>query len=82
MSFTLELGKKAPDFDLPATDGKTYGPSDFDDVETLVIFFTCNHCPYVLGSDEVTRTTADKFASNECQIHRYQLEQQAHISGR
>jgi len=29
----------------------------------LVIFFTCNHCPYVLGSDEVTRQTADKFAA-------------------
>jgi hypothetical protein len=28
----------------------------------LVIFFTCNHCPYVLGSDEVTRQTAERFA--------------------
>jgi hypothetical protein len=26
-----------------------------------VIFFTCNHCPYVIGSDEVTRQTALKF---------------------
>jgi thiol-disulfide isomerase/thioredoxin len=36
--------------------------SDFDDAEVLVIFFTCNHCPYVIGSDEVTRRTAEKFA--------------------
>jgi hypothetical protein len=28
-----------------------------------VVFFTCNHCPYVLGSDEITRQTAEKFAS-------------------
>ena len=28
----------------------------------LVVFFTCNHCPYVLGSDEGTRKTAEKFA--------------------
>jgi peroxiredoxin len=28
----------------------------------LVIFFTCNHCPYVTGSDEVTRKTAERFA--------------------
>lgn len=63
MAFTLEIGDKAPEFkDLPATDGNSYGLSDFDDVETLVIFFTCNHCPYVVGSDEVTRATADKFA--------------------
>jgi peroxiredoxin len=27
-----------------------------------VIFFTCNHCPYVTGSDESTRKTAEKFA--------------------
>ena len=27
----------------------------------LVLFFTCNHCPYVIGSDEVTRKTAERF---------------------
>jgi len=27
-----------------------------------VVFFTCNHCPYVVGSDEVTRQTALKYA--------------------
>ncbi len=63
MAFTLELGSKAPDFTLPATDGKTYQLSDFSDAGVLVIFFTCNHCPYVIGSDEVTRQTADKFAA-------------------
>jgi peroxiredoxin len=63
MAFTLQIGETAPEFkNLPATDGKTYSLSDFDDVSTLVIFFTCNHCPYVVGSDEVTRQTAEKFA--------------------
>lgn len=61
MAFTLQLGEKAPDFRLPATDGKTYSLSDFHDADTLVVFFTCNHCPYVIGSDEVTRQTALKF---------------------
>jgi peroxiredoxin len=61
MAFTLEIGAKAPDFALPATDGKTYKLSDFKDAKTLVIFFTCNHCPYVKGSDEVTRQTAEKY---------------------
>lgn len=63
MAFTLQLGEKAPDFKLPATDGKTYQLSDFDDSRVLVIFFTCNHCPYVIGSDEITRQTAEKYAS-------------------
>jgi len=63
MAFTLQLGEKAPGFSLPATDGKTYQLSDFDDAKVLVVFFTCNHCPFVTGSDEVTRKTAEKFAS-------------------
>lgn len=61
MAFTLDLGQKAPDFNLPATDGKTYSLSDFEDDKYLVLFFTCNHCPYVLGSDEITRATAEKY---------------------
>jgi peroxiredoxin len=61
MSFTLSIGAKAPDFFLPATDGKTYKLSDFKNATTLVIFFTCNHCPFVKGSDEVSRKTAEKY---------------------
>jgi len=61
MSFTLEIGATAPDFKLPATDENNYALSDFKD-EFLVIFFTCNHCPYVIGSDEVSRATALRFA--------------------
>jgi peroxiredoxin len=61
MAFTLEIGQKAPDFTLPATDGKTYSLGDFKTDKMLVVFFTCNHCPYVIGSDEVTRQTALKF---------------------
>lgn len=61
MAFTLEIGQVAPDFNLPATDGKNYKLSDFKE-DILVIFFTCNHCPYVIGSDEVTRKTVEKYA--------------------
>lgn len=61
MAFTLKIGEPAPDFTLPATDGKTYSLHDFDKDPVLVVFFTCNHCPYVIGSDEVTRQTAEKF---------------------
>ncbi|MGE5349433.1 MAG: thioredoxin family protein [Actinomycetota bacterium] len=61
MSYTLQPGAKAIDFRLPATDGKEYSLSDFDKYPYLVVFFTCNHCPYVIGSDEVTRATAEKF---------------------
>jgi peroxiredoxin len=61
MAFTLPIGSSAPDFSLRATDGKIYSLKDFADAKILVVFFTCNHCPYVTGSDEVTRQTAKKF---------------------
>lgn len=61
MSFTLEIGAQAVNFDLPATDGKSYSLKDFEQARFLVIFFTCNHCPYVVGSDELTRAAAEKF---------------------
>jgi len=43
----LQPGQKAPDFELPAADGRTYKLSSFKDTPILVVFFTCNHCPYV-----------------------------------
>ncbi|MCX2680081.1 redoxin family protein [Galbibacter sp. EGI 63066] len=41
----IEPGTKAPDFNLPGVDGKNYSLADFKDHETLVVLFTCNHCP-------------------------------------
>jgi peroxiredoxin len=35
--------------------------ADFAGVKVLVVFFTCNHCPFVIGSDEVTRATVERF---------------------
>lgn len=62
MAFTLQPGEKARDFRLLSTDGKEYSLADFEKYKYLVIFFTCNHCPYVLGSDEITRETANTFS--------------------
>ena len=62
MAFTLEIGSEAIDFNLPATDGNSYSLDSFKESKYLVVFFTCNHCPYVINSDEVTRKTVEKFA--------------------
>ncbi|HRT05922.1 MAG TPA: thioredoxin family protein [Kiritimatiellia bacterium] len=90
MSFTLPIGAQAPDFRLPATDGRKYALADFADAATLVVFFTCNHCPYVIGSDETTRATAEKFkdrgvrfvAINSNSKHTYAEDDFAHMVGR
>lgn len=62
MAFTLDIGDQAPDFELPATDGQTYTLANFADAKLLVVYFTCNHCPFVVNSDEVTRATVERFA--------------------
>ena len=64
MSFTLQLGQKAPEFNLISTSYENICLSSFDS-KFLVIFFTCNHCPYVTGSDEVTRQTVNKFKDKD-----------------
>ena len=52
MSFTLELGRDAPDFDLPGVDGVSYSLSSFAEARLLIVVFSCNHCPYVIGSED------------------------------
>lgn len=48
------------DFSLPGTDGRIHKFSDYKE-PILVVFFTCNHCPYVVNSDEITARTAKKY---------------------
>jgi|TARA_B110000305_G_C19146196_1_gene495870 peroxiredoxin len=67
MSFTLKLGQKAIPFNLLGTDHKEYSSESFKS-SFVVIFFTCNHCPYVIGSDEETRQTVNKFKERDVQF--------------
>ena len=79
MAFTLSLGAKAPDFNLPGVDGKKYSLASFKDAKVLVLVFSCNHCPYVVGSeDRMIKFYADyapkgvamvAINSNETEIH-------------
>jgi peroxiredoxin len=43
----LALGARAPDFKLPATDGRSYALKDVAGEKGAVVVFICNHCPYV-----------------------------------
>jgi peroxiredoxin len=41
------FGWKAPDFTLPAVDGKTYSLDELKGANGTLVAFICNHCPYV-----------------------------------
>jgi peroxiredoxin len=46
-SSSAALGRKAPDFELEATDGRRYRLGDLRGAKGTLIMFICNHCPYV-----------------------------------
>lgn len=64
----LTLGDTAPDFNLPGVDGKKNSLESFADKKILVIFFTCNHCPYVQGWDNRVIALQRDFAANGVQF--------------
>ncbi len=55
---TLEIGARAPDFNLPGVDGRNWKLSDFAKADVLVIVFTCNHCPTAQGYEERIKNLA------------------------
>jgi len=56
----VDLGAHAPDFDLPATDGRRYRRDQLAGPNGLLVMFICNHCPFVKAViDKIIRDTAD-----------------------
>ena len=62
MAFTLQIGQPAPAFNLPGTDIKQHSLDDFRDAKVGIVFFSCNHCPYVIGSEGRMIAFARKYA--------------------
>src|SRR5205085_2762457 len=49
----MKTGEVAPDFrNLKGVDGKNHSLADYTGANALVIFFSCNHCPYVQAYEE------------------------------
>jgi peroxiredoxin len=56
---TAAIGARAPDFELPDTDGEKWSAGD-NEAPATVIVFTCNHCPYALAwHDRLARVARD-----------------------
>jgi peroxiredoxin len=62
MAFTLQIGESAPDFNLPGVDGQNYSLDSFKDARVLVIAWSCNHCPYVIGSEDRMKQFFDTYS--------------------
>ena len=60
---TLAIGSKAPDFNLPATDGKKYSLASFDNKKILVLIFSCNHCPTAQAYEDRIITLTKDYSS-------------------
>ncbi|MBO6620479.1 MAG: thioredoxin family protein [Balneola sp.] len=48
----LEIGTKAPSFELPDTDGSKVSLNDLQFDKGVLVMFICNHCPYVKHLNE------------------------------
>ncbi len=71
MSFTLVSGTLAPDFELVGSDGKNHslrGPNSVQGTAGTLLFFTCNHCPHVVGSEARMQAFYSKCASHGVQM--------------
>ena len=64
MGFTLEIGAKAPDFNLKGVDGKMHSLADYGDKKVVAVIVSCNHCPTVVQYEDrmvdIQRDYADK----------------------
>lgn len=58
--YKLKTGDRAPDFELPSTDGRRVSLPDFAGSKALVVAFWCNHCPYVRAYERRVVEWADE----------------------
>ncbi|MEL6169035.1 MAG: thioredoxin family protein [Pseudomonadota bacterium] len=56
----VDFGWTAPDFSLPATDGRMVSLSEAKGENGILVAFICNHCPYVVAViDRIARDARD-----------------------
>lgn len=62
-STMLELGIKAPDFNLESVNGGNLSLNYTNQSKGFVIMFICNHCPYVLHIEDELIKVANEYIS-------------------
>ncbi|NBC17155.1 MAG: redoxin domain-containing protein [Bacteroidetes bacterium] len=71
----IELGMKAPPFDLPTAnpgvdevEGETRALADYAEAEAAVVVFTCNHCPYAKHVEDALVDMASHYQARGVQF--------------
>ena len=71
-STMLELGVKAPRFELANTNPNVRGPSvsldDYTGAKALLVMFVCNHCPYVIHLRSALLDLANEYAEQGLEV--------------
>ena len=65
-SSICEYGKKMPNFFLKNVDGKFYSDKDLCGENGTLIFFICNHCPYV-------KAIIDRLVATSKELKKYNI---------
>ncbi len=65
----LDIGDKAPAWKkLPGVDGKEHSLADLKKKEVLVVFFTCNSCPYAVDYEDRVVAFAKKHVKKDSKV--------------
>lgn len=68
-STMLDIGTKAPDFELPdVVSGENFRLDDFQNVRSLLVIFMCNHCPYVKHIKKALVDFANDYSDDELAV--------------
>ena len=64
----LSIGDKAIPFSLPGVDDQEHSLADYTEKDAVVVFFTCNHCPYVRAWEDRTVQLQADYAARDVQL--------------
>jgi hypothetical protein len=62
LSSRFPLGSQLPEFSLSCVDGTAVGTDYLRSGKAALVVFTCNHCPYVKGSELMLMEIVKRFA--------------------
>ena len=68
-SVKFSIGSSLPDFTLPSVDNENINSTQFfNSAKASLVIFTCNHCPYVKGSEDALNKVVLEFQQSGLKV--------------